>query len=86
MDLDAKTLTWVNIVIAFVTSGVTYLVWSYQPRIHGLRGWSVEADLVWVRLADRPHDESPAPAALTIFANSLIVATIRRMAEHPALQ
>jgi hypothetical protein len=37
MDLDAKTLTWVNIVIAFVTSGVTYLVWSYQPRMHGLR-------------------------------------------------
>ena len=75
MDLDAKTLTWVNIVIAFVTSGVTYLVWSYQPRIHGLRGWSVGLTLCgfgWLIVL--MHAEAPAPAALTIIANSLVVA------------
>jgi diguanylate cyclase (GGDEF)-like protein len=75
MDLDARTLTWVNIVIAFVTSGVTYVVWSYQPRIQGLRGWSIGLILCgfgWLIVT--MHAASPAPAALTIMANSLVVA------------
>jgi diguanylate cyclase (GGDEF)-like protein len=74
MDLDAKTLTWVNIVIAFVTSGVTYLVWSYQPRIHGLRGWSIGLTLCgfgWLLVL---MHASPVPAAMTIIANALVVA------------
>jgi predicted signal transduction protein with EAL and GGDEF domain len=74
MDLDAKTLTWVNIVITFVTSGVTYLVWSYQPRIHGLRGWSIGLTLCgfgWLMVL---LHASPVPAAMTIIANSLVVA------------
>ncbi|HEX9522334.1 MAG TPA: GGDEF domain-containing protein [Reyranella sp.] len=74
MDLDAKTLTWVNIVIAFVTSGVTYLVWSYQPRIHGLRGWSIGLTLCGFGWLTTLMHASPAPAALTIIANSLVVA------------
>jgi diguanylate cyclase (GGDEF)-like protein len=74
MDLDAKTLTWVNIVIAFVTSGVTYLVWSYQPRIHGLRGWSVGLTLCGFGWLIVLLHASPVPAALTIMANSLVVA------------
>jgi diguanylate cyclase (GGDEF)-like protein len=74
MDLDAKTLTWVNIVIAFVTSGVTYLVWSYQPRIHGLRGWSIGLTLCGFGWLIVLLHASPVPAAMTIIANSLVVA------------
>jgi diguanylate cyclase (GGDEF)-like protein len=74
MDLDAKTLTWVNIVIAFVTSGVTYLVWSYQPRIHGLRGWSIGLTLCGFGWLIVLLHASPVPAAMTIIANSLVFA------------
>jgi diguanylate cyclase (GGDEF)-like protein len=74
MDLDAKTLTWVNIVIAFVTSGVTYLVWSYQPRIRGLRGWSIGLTLCGFGWLIVLLHASPVPAAMTIIANSLVVA------------
>ena len=74
MDLDAKTLTWVNIVIAFVTSGVTYLVWSYQPRIRGLRGWSIGLTLCGFGWLLALMHASPAPAAMTIIANALVVA------------
>lgn len=74
MDLDAKTLTWVNIVIAFVTSGVTYLVWSYQPRMHGLRGWSVGLTLCGLGWLIVLMHASQAPAAMTIVANSLVIA------------
>jgi len=74
MDLDAKTLTWVNIVVAFVTSGVTYLVWSYQPRIHGLRGWSIGLTLCGFGWLIVVMHASPASAAMTIIANSLVVA------------
>ena len=74
MDLDAKTLIWVNIVIAFVTSGVTYLVWSYQPRIHGLRGWSVGLTLCGLGWLLVVMHASPVPAAMAIMANALVVA------------
>ncbi len=74
MDLDANTLIWVNIVIAFVTSGVTYLVWSYQPRIHGLRGWSVGLTLCGLGWLLVVRHTQPVPAAMTIVADALVVA------------
>jgi diguanylate cyclase (GGDEF)-like protein len=85
MDLDVRTLIWVNIVVAFAISALTYSFWSSQPTIRGLRGWSVGMTLCgmgWLALALRSVPPSPlmaiAPSALVAAGFSVVWLSIRR--------
>src|SRR5262249_28542130 len=85
MDLDVRTLIWVNIVVAFAISGLTYSFWSSQPTIRGLRGWSVGMALCglgWLVVALRSTPPSPimaiAPSALVVAGFSVVWLSIRR--------
>jgi diguanylate cyclase (GGDEF)-like protein len=73
MDLDVRTLIWVNIVVAFAISALTYSFWSSQPTIRGLRGWSIGMALCglgWLIAALR----SASPSALMIIAPGALIA------------
>jgi diguanylate cyclase (GGDEF)-like protein len=85
MDLDVRTLIWVNIVVAFAISVLTYSFWSSQPTIRGLRGWSVGMALCglgWLAVALRSMPPSPvmaiAPSALVVAGFSVVWLSIRR--------
>lgn len=85
MDLDVRTLIWVNIVVAFAISALTYSFWSSQPTIRGLRGWSVGMALCglgWLAVALRSTPPSPimaiAPSALVAAGFSVVWLSIRR--------
>jgi diguanylate cyclase (GGDEF)-like protein len=85
MDFDIRTLIWVNIVVAFAISALTYSFWSSQPTIRGLRGWSVGMALCglgWLAVALRSMPPSPlmsiAPSALVTAGFSVVWLSIRR--------
>ena len=85
MDLDVKTLIWVNIVVAFAIAGVTYSFWSSQPAVRGLRGWSAGLMLCgfgWLALILRSSPPSALmaiiPSALAAAGFSVIWLSIRR--------
>lgn len=85
MDLDVKTLMWVNIVVAFAISALTYSFWSSQPTIRGLRGWSVGMALCgsgWLIVALRSSPPPPltaiAPSALIAAGFAVVWLSIRR--------
>jgi diguanylate cyclase (GGDEF)-like protein len=88
MDLDVRTLIWVNIVVAFSISGLTYSFWSSQPTIRGLRGWSVGMALCglgWLATALRSTPPSAfmaiAPGALITAGFTVVWLSVRRFNE-----
>src|SRR5258708_33622500 len=85
MDLDVKTLLWVNIVVAFAIAGVTYSFWSSQPMVRGLRSWSAGLILCgcgWLLLVLRGSAPSPVisiiPSVLIAAGFSVVWLGIRR--------
>ena len=88
MDLDVRTLIWVNVVVAFAISALTYSFWSSQPTIRGLRGWSVGMALCglgWLTVGLRSSSPSPfmiiAPGALIAAGFTVVWLSIRRFNE-----
>jgi diguanylate cyclase (GGDEF)-like protein len=74
MGLDVGTLSVMNVVVAFVISGVTYFFWSQHRHVRGLRGWSLGlmlCGLGWLTIL--AHIDA-APVMATIVGNALIVA------------
>jgi diguanylate cyclase (GGDEF)-like protein len=74
MDLDVKTLIWVNIVVAFAIAAVTFPFWSNQPAVRGLRGWSAGLILCgfgWLALVLRGSPPSPL---MTIIPSAFVAA------------
>src|SRR5262245_27484511 len=90
MQLDVKTLFLLNIVVAFVTVGVSFFSWFYHRDMPGLRGWAIGLTLGAIGSL---VSSLPTPAwaiALAIAGNTLIVAgyatvwlSVRRFNEGP---
>src|SRR5262245_8134240 len=90
MQLDVKTLFLLNIVVAFVTAGVSFFSWLYHRDIPGLRGWAVGLTLGAVGSLINSLRPPDSPAALVILGNTLIVAgyatvwlSVRRFNDGP---
>src|SRR5215468_10251144 len=90
MQLDVKTLFLLNIVVAFVTVGVSFFSWFYHRDMPGLRGWSIGLTLAAVGSLISSLRMPTSPIALAIVGNTLMVAgyatvwlSVRRFNEGP---
>jgi diguanylate cyclase (GGDEF)-like protein len=74
MQLDVKTLYLLNIVVAFVTAGVSFFSWFHHRDMPGLRGWAIGLSLGAVGSVMLSLRTPETPVILPIVANTLIVA------------
>src|SRR5262249_61039483 len=74
MQLDVKTLFLLNIVVAFVTAGVSFFSWFYHRDMPGLRDWAIGLTLGAIGSLISSLRTPTSPIAWAIAGNTLIVA------------